>query len=369
MKRNYKPILFYLLCSCLFFACSKGGSSPNNGGNTAPTNIKISVQIVGVTNATPNGDGSGTVNLSFSATNANAYQVILPTENKTFTMAGSSGTVTCTFSSAPGTTTQYPITVIAYNNAVKKDTTIYVTVFCNPVGKNLVWSDEFNGTSLNTSIWNYDLGNLNVNNEKEYYTKDAENISVSGGNLQITALNSTKYSGYNYTSARINTQNNYSFKYGWVEMRAKLPGDPGTWPALWLLGNNISGTNSVGWPACGEIDMMEAATNTWGANVTGSSLHWGTLTSSGASNNTNKKLTVSGLTSDFHLYQMDWRADHIAFYVDGVKIDSVANNSSMPFNQNFFFIFNVAVGGDMGGNPINLGSGSTMYVDYVRVYN
>lgn len=360
----YRAVFIPVLSVFLMAACSKNSSAPKNSGE--PTNLSINAQVIGADPSTPNGDGSGKVDLSFSATNANAFQIVLPTEsNKTYTLSGSSGTIECVFTSAPGTTTKYPINISAYHNAAKKDTTVYVTVYCNPTGQNVVWSDEFNGTKLDTSIWNYERGNLNVNNEAEYYTSDPANISVNGGYLQITALHSPNYnnSGFNYTSARINTSGKYSFTYGRIDIRAKIPGDPGTWPALWLLGNNIG---TVGWPACGEIDMMEAAINTWGLNVVGSSLHWGT---SANRHDTNKKLQVSGATSDFHVYSMDWRKDHIAFYVDGIKIDSLANNSGTAFNLPFFFIFNVAVGGDMGGNPINLGSGSTMYVDYIRVYN
>ena len=362
-KKSY--IFFCLFSTFSLFACSKN----DNIAPATPTDLVINAQVVGVTDATPNGDGSGKVNLSLSGKNVTSYIVTLPTEgNQSFSVNGSSGSLTCSFASAPGTTTQYPINISAYCNTVKKDTTISVTVYCKPTvapGQDMVWSDEFDGSSLNTSIWNYEIGNLGVNNELEYYSSDAANVSVKDGYLQITALNSPNYnnSGWNYTSARINTLNKYSFTFGRVEIRAKIPGDPGTWPALWMLGNTI---NSIGWPGCGEIDIMEAATNTWKVNVMGSSLHWGTMS---ARHDTNKQLTVPGLSTDFHIYVMDWRADYIAFYVDGVMVDNVPNNTSMPFNQPFFFIFNVAVGGDMGGNPINLGSSSTMYVDYVRVYN
>ena len=372
VKSRCEVIVCLLLFFSSLFACSKNDPSNNgNNGNSdngdnnqtttsAPTNLTIDAQIVGVSDSLPNGDGSGTVNLSLSATNATSFQVTLPTEDKTFTINGSSGNTVCTFASAPGTTSQYPIAITAYNNTVKKDSIIFVTVYCKAVAENLVWSDEFNGSSLDQSIWNYEIGNLNVNNEQEYYTSDAANVSVKDGYLQITALNSPNYnnSGWNYTSARITTANKYSFKYGKVEMRAKLPGDKGTWPALWMLGNDIN--TGTGWPACGEIDIMEMGTVTGLDNVL-SSLHWG--------GDYSKSRIVSGSTTDFHLYQMDWRADHISFSIDDTLLYTWTNSSSMPFNQNFFFIFNVAVGGNMGGNTITLGSGSTMYVDYVRVYN
>ena len=361
---------YCLLSILLLFACSKNDVPDNNGGDggdnnqptvEAPANIVINTQIVGISDSLPNGDGSGTVNLTLSANNTTSFQVTLPTENKTFTINGSSGTAVCTFTSAPGTTSQYPIAITAYNATVKKDTILFVTVYCSPLGEGLVWSDEFNGSTLDQNIWNYESGNNNGwgNNELEYYTSDAANVSVKDGCLQITALYSKNYnnSGFDYTSARITTQNKYSFKYGKVEMRAKLPGDQGTWPALWMLGNNI---NTVSWPACGEIDIVEMGT-VWGFENVLSSLHWG--------GDVSKKKLVSGSTTDFHIYSMDWRADHIAFYYDNQLLYSQPNNSGLPFNQNFFFIFNLAVGGTGGGNTINLGSSSTLYVDYVRVYN
>lgn len=368
-NKNYKMVLRFLLPVFLLVACSKGNSVPNNKpSDPVPSDLTIQAQVVGITSTTPNGDGSGVVNLTLSGKNVTSYLITLPTESKTYSLNAASGTVACTFASAPGTTSQYPISITAYDNSVKIDTAIFVTVYCKPLGQQLVWSDEFDSTALNTNTWNYETGNNNGwgNNEKEYYTGDAANVSVQNGYLQISALNSSNYNntGFNYTSARITTQNKYSFTYGKVEIRAKVPGDQGTWPALWLLGNNI---NTAGWPACGEIDMVEMGTVT-GLNNILCSLHWGT-----SSNEINQSypnsISVPGANTDFHIYSMDWRADHIAFYIDGTLLYSQPNNSGMPFNQNFFFIFNVAVGGSMGGNTINLGSGSTMYVDYVRVYN
>lgn len=360
MKRIYKSILFCIPVFSLLLSCSKGGGYQPPA---TPTDLSYNAQVAGVTAAMPNGDGSGVVNLSLSGKNVTSYVITLPTESKSFSVNGASGTVSCTFTSASGTTTKYPINITAYCNTVKVDTVIYVTVYVEAAsepGTTLVWSDEFDSTALNTNIWNYETGNLGVNNEVEYYTSDAANVSVKGGYLQITALHSLNYnnSGYNYTSARINTYGKYSFTYGRVDIRAKIPGDPGTWPALWLLGNSIN--TGTSWPACGEIDMMEAGT-VWGADVVGSSLHWG-----GDKSQTTK---LSGSTTDFHIYSMDWRADHISFYYDGTLLYTWTNDSGKPFNAPFFFIFNVAVGGNLGGSTINLGSGSTMYVDYVRVYN
>lgn len=368
--KKYVIALCGLLSVFLWSACSKSGSVPDNkgGGNTkttpTPSDLSVSAQVSGVSAAAPYGDSSGVVNITLSGKNVTSYSIAIPSLSQSFTITGSSGTLSDTIpfitnSSSPfagSTVNPYIIAITAYNGSVSKDTTISVTVACK---QRMVWSDEFDSTALNTKIWNYETGNLGVNNEQEYYTSDLANVSVKDGKLQITALHSPNYnnSGWNYTSARINTQNKYSFKYGRVDILAKIPGDEGTWPALWLLGNDIG---SVSWPACGEIDMMEEGTVTGFENIL-SSLHWG--------QDVSQKKNVSGATTSFHLYSMDWRADHIAFYYDSTLLYSQPNSSALPFNQNFFLIFNVAVGGDMGGNTINLGSGSTMYVDYVRVYN
>ncbi|MCL1933259.1 MAG: glycoside hydrolase family 16 protein [Candidatus Azobacteroides sp.] len=357
MKRN-SSLLYGLLIFSSLLAC---GNKNDDIPPATPSDLEIGVEIVGATADAPYGDGSGKVNLTLSGKNVTSFIVTLPTEDKTLPLNAPSGTVLCTFASHPGTTSPYPVSISAYCNTVRKDTTISVTVYCKATGEGVVWSDEFDGTSLNTGIWNYETGNNNGwgNNEKEYYTDDAANVSVKDGYLQITALHSPNYNntGFDYTSARITTQSKYAFTYGKVEIRAKVPGDPGTWPALWMLGSNI---NSVPWPGCGEIDIMEQGTVTGLDNIL-CSLHWG----GDASDSRN----VPGSTTDFHLYSLDWRADHIAFYIDNSLLYSQPNNSSLPFNQNFFFILNVAVGGNMGGNNINLGSGSTMYVDYIRVYN
>ena len=362
IKTNSTIMIVYSLL--VLFSLSACGKSDNTIPPATPTDLKVSVEVDGATDAAPDGDGSGKVNLTLSGKNVTNYLVTLPTESKTLTLNASNGTVNCIFASAPGTASDYPVNIAAYCNTVKKDTTISVRVYCKSTaapGQDLVWSDEFDGTSLDSKIWNYETGNNNGwgNNELEYYTSDAANVSVKDGCLQITALNSPNYksSGFNYTSARITTQGKYSFTYGKVEIRAKVPGDKGTWPALWMLGSNIG---SIGWPKCGEIDIMEMGTVTGLDNIL-CSLHWG-----GDVSNSRK---VSGSTTDFHLYSLDWRADHIAFYIDNQLLYSQPNNANMPFNADFFFICNVAVGGNMGGNTINLSAGSTMYVDYIRVYN
>ena len=226
---------------------------------------------------------------------------------------------------------------------------------------NLVWSEEFNVDGApDPSIWSYDLGAGGWgNNEEQFYTNSASNVIVAGGNLKITAK-AEPMGTSNYTSARIKTQNKYDFIYGKAEIRAKLPEGSGTWPAIWMLGDNIE---TVGWPECGEIDIMEHRGNTPG--VVHGTLHY--PNNSGGNANTNTT-TVPTVSSEFHVYKVIWTSTSIKFYVDDNLYHSFANSSAVPFNSNFFFILNIAMGGDFGGTIAPGFTQSSMEVDYIRVY-
>jgi beta-glucanase (GH16 family) len=164
-----------------------------------------------------------------------------------------------------------------------------------------------------------------------------------------------------YTSARIKSENLYEFTYGRVEIRAKLPAAGGTWPALWALGANF---DAVGWPASGEIDIMEHVGNN--ANTISSALHYpgnsGGTAVVGAT-------PVATATTEFHNYTVEWTADSIKFVVDGELIhNSFMNTMDTPFNSDFFFIMNIAMGGTLGGAIDAAFTEDTMEVDYIRVY-
>jgi beta-glucanase (GH16 family) len=223
----------------------------------------------------------------------------------------------------------------------------------------LLWADEFNGTSVNTANWNYDIGAGGWGNaELEYYR--SQNATVSGGYLNITARRES-YGGAAYTSARMKTQGKKSWTYGWMESRIKMPKGKGLWPAFWMIGNNIG---SVGWPKCGELDIMEHV-NSEGAIV--GSMHWD---SNGHQlYNGTKAVDVGG----WHNYQLNWNSTSLRWYVDGslYLTGNIANNinGTEEFKLPFFFILNLAVGGVWPGSP----DGSTVFpavmqVDYVRVY-
>lgn len=228
-------------------------------------------------------------------------------------------------------------------------------------GYSVVWRDEFNKQSLCRDAWNQEVRQPRfVNNELQRYT-DGENIKLSKGKLQLIAKNKNN----EYTSARITTQSKRIFTYGIVEIKAKLPQGIGTWPALWMLGQNI---DEVGWPACGELDIMEHVGKH--AGFVHSTVHnpsgYGQSPYTGI-------LEINELFSRFHIYGMEWTKEFIDFYIDHKLVyhyQPVAKNKeNWPFNQPFYLIFNIAVGGDWGGPAVdNACFPTTMEVDWVRVY-
>lgn len=248
-------------------------------------------------------------------------------------------------------------------------------------GWNLVWSDEFNGangSAPDPAKWTYDLGvggNGWGNNELETYTNRPRNVQVSGGNLVITALQETYADPVdnvtrNYTSARIKTQGLFSQAYGRFEARIKIPQGQGMWPAFWMLGNNIT---SVGWPTCGEIDIMENIGKEPGT-VHGS-LHGPSSTSPTSDASAPFSLPAGQkFADDFHLFAVEWSPGTISFFVDSNLYETVTQSQwpaggTWVFDHPFFIILNLAVGGNWPGSPDNTTQfPQQMLVDYVRVY-
>ena len=233
----------------------------------------------------------------------------------------------------------------------------------------LSWSDEFDGdtgSQPDTTFWNYDLGNGDNgwgNAELQSYTKDVANISMDGnGNLQITALKN----GTSFSSARINTKNKFSQKYGRVEARIKLPYGPGIWPAFWMLGANI---DEVNWPQCGEIDIMEERGQQ--PNVIQGSLH-GPGYSAGNAITKLYYLPNDRFDNDFHIFAVEWDPDKIDFFVDDYLYQRVLRstpNGEWVYDNDFYILLNLAVGGNFVGFPTaDTPFPQTMLVDYVRVY-
>lgn len=238
-------------------------------------------------------------------------------------------------------------------------------------GWELSWSDEFDGeegAAPNPDIWVYDIGgNGWGNNQLEHNTDRRENARLDGqGNLAIVARREA-FEGNAYTSARLKTQGTFETTYGRVEARILLPEGQGIWPAFWMLGSNFE---TVGWPQCGEIDIMEFRGQDPGIVL-------GTVHGPGYSGGQGigEKTAVSGgAAGDFHVYTVEWEEREIRWYVDDVLYFSLAPEDLPPgspwvFNTPFFLLLNVAVGGTFLGNPdASTQFPQTMLVDYVRVY-
>lgn len=233
----------------------------------------------------------------------------------------------------------------------------------------LVMSDEFDTDGvIDNSIWSYDIGtgeNGWGNNELQYYTDRPENISVQNGILIIKAEKES-FEGSSYTSAKIITKAKFEQKYGRFEARIRLPYGQGLWPAFWLLGNNI---DEVGWPNCGEIDIMEYR----GQNP---SIVLGTLHGPGYSggNSISKSydLVNDRFDTGFHVFGIEWGPEYINFYVDDVLYNQLTPSDvtgEWVYDHPFYIIINLAVGGNFVGSPNSeTVFPQTMLVDYVRVY-
>jgi len=259
-----------------------------------------------------------------------------------------------------------PTLEIANNNEVSPGDTL-----------TLVWSDEFNEAALDPETWYFETGDGSQygipgwgNNELQYYQPN--NAQLEGGLLVIEARE-LSINGFNYTSARINTRDRFAFRYGRIEARIRLPGGQGIWPAFWLLPQD---SPYGGWAASGEIDIMEAINlGGSGDNFVHGTIHyggeWPAQQSSGES-----YLVPTNAQDNFHTYALEWDSGEIRWYVDGVLFamrnswSSTGGAFPAPFDQPFYIIFNVAVGGNWPGSPnASTVFPVTMEVDWIRVYS
>ena len=323
---------------------------------------------------------SGDVEVQATADSANFFTFTFYENGDSTTIQNTTGVATYTYAES-GIYTIRTRAHVLYDKFVEKinqvvifvDSTVagaptsgYSTPMSYP-GMTMVWNDEFDGSTLSAD-WTYDIGTGSGgwgNNELQYYTN--QNTQVSGGLLQITAK-SESFGGQDYTSSRIKTQGLKSWKYGRIDVRAALPYGKGMWPAIWMLGDNIT---SQGWPACGEIDIMELVGGA-GANdrtVYGTA-HWSDNGSHAQCGNS-KALASGKFADEFHVFSIVWTANSIQWLVDDVVYNTldVTPAQLSEFQENFFLIMNVAVGGNWPGNPdTSTIFPQTMYVDYVRIF-
>lgn len=321
---------------------------------TAPTSPSITNQAADIHN----------ISLSWSAsTDAETAVAGYKIFNGDSFFAYTSNTTLTLSKLTPSTT--YNFKIYAVDLAGNSSVPALVTISTSVPDWALVWSDEFDGTAVDETKWNYHIGPNNANNEEQYYTPD--NASVADGKLTLSAKIESK-DGYQYTSAKVFSQDKGDWLYKRIEVSAKLPSAGGTWPAIWMMP-----TESVygGWPNSGEIDIMEHVGNNlgwvFGTVHTGAFNHMnGTQVGGG--------MTISDVHQNFHRYIIEWYPDRIDFYFDDIHYFTFENqfktSAEWPYDQKFYLILNIAVGGDLGGNVNHNDTWpSNMEVDYVRVYD
>lgn len=345
-------------------------SACENGSDDTPDNLNVEFKIE---------YGTGRVNIIAKADNALKYELWVenagqPEETNT----------TGIFEYVFAESGSYELEVRAYGSSGEFITeTIMVTItiprevsvedgYVTPLeydGYQLVWNDEFDGDAVNTDYWEFETGTGCPdlcgwgNNELQYYRK--ENASVYDGVLTIEARKGV-FLDRNYTSARMKTQGKKSFKYGRIDIRALLPEGQGIWPALWMLGENIT---TVGWPRCGEIDIMELIGGSGRENEVHGTLHWdhnGHVYTGGS-----YTLQIGTFADEYHVFSIIWDETSIRWFVNDQefnKIDITPDHMT-EFHHEFFFVFNVAVGGNWPGDPdYSTIFPQSMKVDYVRVF-
>jgi hypothetical protein len=361
-----------LLLALTFSYCNK---SNDPAPDLDPVNLTVTVLSVD--------HETGFVQIQASAQNAVKFELYIGTSN-TPEQTNDNGFFEYTF----GGEGVYEIEVRAYGNSgryLKQNSTITIgqnggsdpipvdSGYFSPLeysGYSLIWQDEFSGLGINSDNWSFEIGDgcPNLcgwgNNELEYYR--AENAWVSDEVLTIEARQEN-FGGRNYTSARMITKGKQAFQYGRVDIRALLPEGQGMWPALWMLGNNIS---SVGWPKCGEIDIMEMIGGDNRENQCHGTAHWD-YGQGHAQYGLSKTVSPPNLAEAYHVFSIVWDETSIKWFVDNQQYNelTITDPSMSEFHQEFFFIFNVAVGGNWPGNP----NATTVFpqqmrVDYIRVF-
>jgi len=248
----------------------------------------------------------------------------------------------------------------------------------------LIWSDEFD-TNLDKETWDLWDGTA-FNNEDQYYTPRDKNAYTDDGKLYIVGLREN-YGGRKWTSARLETQNNFEFQYGKVEIRAKLPQGKGLWPAFWMLGSNIDDQirgQDIGWPYSGEIDIMEYRGHL--PAQTNGTIHFSAVEPDFPRDQQADKRSIGkeydlpsvSFADDFHLFQFQWSDSLMVWYIDNVEFfrltreEIMERTSYYPFDQPFFFILNLAIGGDFLGDMYQPDSSTPsrneVVIDYIRVF-
>lgn len=369
-KMNY--LYLTLTNLILLLACSASDSE----SRVTPTDLTVNVTVVGADDSNPNGDGSGVIQVTATAKNAVRYAFRF--ENGDL-QDSQSGTIEHTFTKDG--INSYTIIAWAYSETGEFiNESLNTDVFkSDEEFTTLVFSDEFEYEgSPDTEKWHHQIIPPNAgswfNGELQHYTDRTENSFVSNGTLKINALKeqyATGGSTKSFTSARLNSK--FVFTYGRVEVKAKLPDEAGTWPAIWTLGANINEIGNyfgdqygnVGWPACGEIDIMEQ--KGWDKSNTLAYFHWGD-TNTGEYKSTGGETTVANTSGEFHIYSLEWNDGSMKVLVDDELVFELSNTTDKPFDNPHYLLLNLAMGGNLGGDISPNFTEDTLEIDYVRVY-
>tara|TARA_S200000501_G_C20849498_1_gene755100 strand:+ start:622 stop:1359 length:738 start_codon:yes stop_codon:yes gene_type:complete len=229
----------------------------------------------------------------------------------------------------------------------------------------IIWHEDFINNSLDTAIWNIEIRKPGwVNNELQAYTKKLENIYIDNNNLIIEAIKEKKRQT-EYTSGRLNTSNKFNFKYGRIEVKAKVPKVKGAWPAIWLLSETIS---EEGWPHCGEIDIME--------HINTDDIIYGTIHTKEYNHMNNNQIggstTLKYLDSEFNVFGLEWDRNTLVWFINNKEYFRINKNeyfeNSWPFDKNYFLIINQAIGGFWPGEPDSTFTKSKFIIDWIKVY-
>ena len=360
------------LIMMFLLSCGGGGEDGPNGGpepeDIIPSDLTLDITLIGSDADNLHGDGSGTIKCDANATDAVKYVFKFGDGTE---IENTTGNIEYSYEEQ-GTNTQ-TVFVFAYSVTGNYINTFkQIAVFVTPdTFDDLIWSDEFDVEGdVSSDNWKFetfapDNGSW-WNGELQHYTDRLDNAYVSEGSLKIVAKKESYTAQgvtHEYTSARLNSK--FSFTYGRIDVRAKLPEGEGTWPAIWMLGSNHE---TVGWPACGEIDIMEH----WGhePEVVSSATHQPSCY--GGCNNVGVGKTIlEDYATAFHVYSLEWNNGELRFLIDDqYKYSykpSVKNDDTWPYHKDQFIILNVAMGGSWFSVDPNF-TESTMEIDYVRVY-
>jgi len=364
VNKGFQNILLWVAASLLLSYCNDD-ASPSGNDVVLPSKFEAEMSIIDT--------AAGRIEIACNADGANYFSMLVEGTNYNSHKTSKDGKFE--FDISPSGI--YVLTAKAHvteNHFVEKKWNLNYDLiisqqdfdigYKSPIsynGYNLIWQDEFEGNSIDETHWNFETG-FAQNQELQFYRK--ENASIQNGYLDIVGNGN----GGNYTSARLNTSKKFSFKFGRIDVRAKIPTSKGMWPAIWLLGQSY---DQIDWPRCGEIDIMEYWGNPNGA-VHGT-IHWQNENNGKRGDTGGYKIVddMDDLSSKFHVYSIVWDQNRIVWYLDNKQflVREISAQEMSELREDFFVILNLAIGGTNPGNPDETSIfPSHMYVDYVRVF-